>query len=108
MPAASGSRHRQARLRVHHGERPERNALHRRDRRVDLAKRAWEHRNGVVPGFTRRYGCKLLVWYEVHDGIEGARLREIQMKQWQRAWKIREIEGMNPGWEDLYERIANR
>ena len=73
---------------------------------VDLPKRVWEHRNGVVPGFTREHGCKLLVWYEVAGSWEAARLPERQMKKWNRAWKLREIEGLNPEWEDLYERIA--
>ena len=73
---------------------------------VNLAKRVWEHRNGVVPGFTKRYGCKLLVWYEVVGSWEAARQRELQMKEWKRSWKLREIEGMNPNWEDLYDRIA--
>ncbi|MDF7775172.1 GIY-YIG nuclease family protein [Sphingomonas sp. AOB5] len=74
---------------------------------VDLAKRAWEHRNGVIPGFTRKHGCKLLVWFEAHDETESARVRELRMKAWKRDWKIREIEGMNPDWEDLFEKIAN-
>jgi putative endonuclease len=72
----------------------------------DLAKRAWEHRTGAVAGFTRRHGCKRLVWYEACDDIEAARHRERQMKEWQRDWKLREIEGLNPEWEDLFERIA--
>lgn len=73
---------------------------------IDLPKRVWEHRNGVVEGFTRRYDCKLLVWYEGHDSWEVARLRERQMKEWKRVWKLQEIEGLNPEWEDLYDRIA--
>jgi putative endonuclease len=73
---------------------------------TDLVRRTWEHRNDIVPGFTRTYRCHSLVWYEVHDGLEQARLRERRMKQWQRAWKLREIEGFNPDWDDLYERIA--
>lgn len=72
----------------------------------DLAKRAWEHLNGIVPGFTKKYDCHLLVWYEAHDSIEAARQRELQMKEWKRAWKAREIEGLNPDWDDLYEGIA--
>jgi len=72
----------------------------------DLAKRAWEHRNGVVAGFTRKYGCKLLVWYQVFESLEAARQREKQMKEWKRLWKVREIETMNPDWGDLYDRIA--
>lgn len=71
----------------------------------DLVKRAWEHRNGLIEGFTKRYECYLLVWYEACDSIESARIRERQMKEWKRAWKIREIEGLNPEWEDLYEAL---
>jgi len=73
---------------------------------VNLPRRAWEHRNGVVDGFTKSYGCNLLVWYEVAGSWEAARQRELQMKEWKRAWKLREIEGLNPKWEDLYDRIA--
>jgi len=73
---------------------------------LNPAKRVWEHRNAVVEGFTKRYGCHLLVWYEVIGSLEAARQRELQMKQWKRAWKLREIEGLNPNWEDLYDRIA--
>jgi putative endonuclease len=68
----------------------------------DLVKRVWEHRNGVVAGFTRKYGCKLLVWYAAYDDIQQARLRELQMKKWKRLWKLSEIEQMNPEWRDLY------
>ena len=68
----------------------------------DLVKRVWEHRNGVVPGFTRKHGCKLLVWYEAHDGLQEARLREVQMKKWKRLWKLSTIEQRNPEWQDLY------
>ena len=71
----------------------------------DLVKRAWEHRDGLIEGFTKRYECYLLVWYEACDSIESARIRERQMKEWKRAWKIREIEGLNPEWEDLYEAL---
>ncbi|WP_353204675.1 GIY-YIG nuclease family protein [Sphingomonas sp.] len=73
---------------------------------VNLPKRVWEHRNGVVEGFTKKYGCKLLVWYELVGSWEAARQRELQMKGWKRAWKLREIEGLNPDWDDLYDRIA--
>jgi putative endonuclease len=72
----------------------------------DLPKRAWEHRTGVVAGFTRKHRCKLLVWYQAFDSIEEARRRELQMKEWKRAWKLREIEGFNPEWEDLFERLT--
>lgn len=70
----------------------------------DLPKRIWEHRNGVIGGFTKK--CHRLVWYEAHDSIDAARHRELQMKEWKRAWKLREIEGLNPEWVDLYDRIA--
>jgi putative endonuclease len=72
----------------------------------DLLRRVLEHRDAAVDGFTKRYGCTRLVWYEVHDGIEGARQRELQMKEWKRAWKVREIEGMNPDWDDLFDTLA--
>ena len=65
----------------------------------------YEHREGLVDGFTRRYGLKRLVWYEQHETMEAAITREKQMKAWQRAWKIREIEGFNPTWDDLYETL---
>jgi putative endonuclease len=71
----------------------------------DLARRAWEHRQGVVPGFTRRYGTKRLVWCERHDTIIGAIQRERNMKHWPRAWKVRLILAMNPDWDDLYETL---
>ena len=68
----------------------------------DLLKRAWEHREGVVPSFTRQHNCKLLVWYEAHDDLAEARLRELQMKKWKRQWKLSEIERLNPNWDDLF------
>jgi putative endonuclease len=68
----------------------------------DLPKRVWEHRNGAIGGFTRKYGCKLLVWFQAFDSLEAARHRELQMKEWRRAWKLRVIEELNPNWDDLY------
>jgi putative endonuclease len=67
----------------------------------DLSKRVWEHREAVVPGFTKKYGCKLLVWFQAFDDIEQARYRELQMKEWKRAWKIKLIEERNLDWDDL-------
>jgi putative endonuclease len=67
----------------------------------DLEKRAWQHRTGGVAGFTREHGCKMLVWYEAHDDLQEARLRELQMKKWKRLWKLSTIEAMNPEWQDL-------
>jgi len=72
----------------------------------NLAKRAWEHRNAVVPGFTRDYGCKALVWYLTFDDIQDARAQELRMKKWNRSWKLREIEETNPLWNDLYPTLA--
>jgi putative endonuclease len=67
----------------------------------DLLKRIWQHKSGIIPGFTRDYGVKTLVWYEVHDTREGAITRERQIKKWNRAWKLRLIESANPDWLDL-------
>jgi putative endonuclease len=72
----------------------------------DLIKRAWEHRSGVVAGFAHKYGCKLLVWYEAHEDLQQARLRELQMKKWKRLWKLSEIEQLNPEWRDLYPTLV--
>jgi len=72
----------------------------------NLPKRVWEHRNGVVAGFTRKYGCKTLVWYEAHEDLQQARLRELQMKKWKRLWKLSEIEQLNPKWLDLYPKLV--
>ncbi len=72
----------------------------------DLPKRAWEHREGLMEGFTTKYGCKRLVSFERHDTIEAAMLREKQMKEWRRDWKLRRIEEMNPDWNDLFELVC--
>jgi putative endonuclease len=71
----------------------------------DIARRAWQHREGVAAGFTRLYGIKRLVWCEYHDTILGAIQREKNMKHWPRAWKVRLILAMNPDWADLYETL---
>ena len=71
----------------------------------DLARRVHEHREGLVPGFTRRYGCKRLVWLEFHDDIRMAIQREKNIKHWSRAWKAQLIVDTNPGWLDLYETL---
>jgi putative endonuclease len=67
----------------------------------ELARRVGEHKERIVPGFTRRYGVNILVWYEVYDDISIAIVREKQIKGWNRAWKIRLIEKDNSGWNDL-------
>ncbi len=73
---------------------------------TDLPRRAWEHREGVVVGFTKTYGLKRLVYFEFHDDLRNARQRESNVKHWPRAWKIRLIHQDNPNWDDLYERLA--
>ena len=72
----------------------------------NVPQRAWQHRNGVADGFTNRYGCKMLVWYQLADSMESAILREKQIKAGPRAKKLALIEGMNPDWRDLFEEIA--
>jgi putative endonuclease len=69
----------------------------------DLVRRAWEHREGVVEGFTRQHNVKMLVYAEPHDDIEQAILREKKLKKWRRAWKLDLIEEGNPDWRDLFD-----
>ena len=68
----------------------------------DLIKRVHEHREGLVDGFTKRHGCKVLVWFDAFDDLQEARRREVQMKEWKRPWKIKRIEERNLDWDDLY------
>jgi putative endonuclease len=72
----------------------------------NLPGRAFQHRAGLVKGFTAKYGCKLLVWYELHDSIYEAITREKQIKAGSRAKKLALIEALNPNWKDLYEELA--
>jgi putative endonuclease len=67
----------------------------------DLARRVSEHMDKIVPGFTRRHGVNILVWYEMHGDVNDAIAREKQIKGWNRAWKLRLIEKSNSGWNDL-------
>ena len=71
----------------------------------DLIKRVWEHKNDVVPGFTKRYGAHTLVWFEQHETMESAISREKALKAWKRDWKLNLIEATNAGWRDLYPDI---
>jgi putative endonuclease len=73
---------------------------------ADLPKHAWEHREGVVAGFTKRYGLKLLVYFEWHDQITLAIQREKNIKHWPRAWKTELIQSVNPEWKDLFETLG--
>ena len=72
----------------------------------DLVKRVWQHKNDSVEGFSKEYGVKMLVYYEMHGSAEEAIRREKQMKKWRRAWKLRLIEEQNPKWGDLYADIC--
>jgi putative endonuclease len=72
----------------------------------DLARRVWEHREGVADGFTKRYGLKRLVFVERHADIRTAIQRERNMKHWPRTWKVRLILAANPNWDDLYDRLV--
>ena len=67
----------------------------------NIVQRADQHRRGLLPGFTRDCGIRRLVWFEVHEIMESAIVREKRLKEWQRAWKITLIEATNPEWLDL-------
>jgi putative endonuclease len=71
-----------------------------------LARRVFEHKNGIVPGFTKRYGLHLLVWYECFEHIGAAVQRERAIKHWPRRWKTALVDRMNPEWEDLYPTLG--
>ncbi len=72
-----------------------------------LAQRVYQHRNSLIDGFSKQYGCRTLVWYAAFDDIQDARARELQMKKWKRGWKLQIIEELNPDWHDLFEEIAH-
>src|SRR5690606_29367759 len=74
----------------------------------DLVRRTQEHREGLVPGFTKQHNCKRLVWFETHEDIEVAIQREKQVKRWRRPWKDELIEASNPDWRDLWWEIIGR
>jgi putative endonuclease len=73
----------------------------------NLARRAYEHRTGAVAGFTKQYGVHRLVYFEQHTDVEAAIQREKRLKTWNRAWKVRLIETLNPSWDDLYPQISS-
>ena len=72
----------------------------------DIVKRVWQHKNGLAEGFTKEYGIKRLVYYEIHEDAENAIKREKQLKKWRRAWKVELIEEKNSEWRDLYADIC--
>ena len=90
-------------LRLHPCKQAERDALrwrHQQSRAADVGAQG-----KFVPGFTRKYGVDLLVYFEAFDSILEARAREHSMKRWRRAWKIKLIEQLNPDWDDLTDRL---
>ncbi len=72
----------------------------------DLARRVWEHREGLVPGFTRKYGIKRLVYFEAFSDIQSAIARETRLKKYKREWKMNLIQASNVEWRDLYRAIV--
>jgi putative endonuclease len=72
----------------------------------DLTKRAWEHRNHVVEGFSKAHATDRLVWYEQHQDVIEAITREKRIKKWNRDWKVNLIQAMNPEWRDLFEEVV--
>jgi putative endonuclease len=71
----------------------------------DLIKRIYEHKQNFIEGFTNKYNVHTLVYYEVHNDIKKAIIREKQIKRWNRRWKLRLIEEMNSEWRDLYNEM---
>ena len=72
----------------------------------NLRKRIWEHKNDLVEGFTKMYRVHSLVYFEMHENMTAAIMREKQLKKWNRAWKLQLIEWHNPGWTDLWQEIV--
>jgi putative endonuclease len=73
----------------------------------NLVGRIWQHRSDLIDGYTKRYRVHLLVWFEQHETMESAILREKAIKEWKRQWKCELIERSNPYWRDLYPEICS-
>ena len=73
----------------------------------DLVERVWKHKHDVHEGYTKKYQVHRLVYFEEHQDIRDAIIREKQIKRWKRAWKIRLIEEMNPEWRDLFDDLVD-
>jgi len=73
----------------------------------DLIKRVYEHKNGLVEGFTKKFAVHFLFWYEIHQTADTAITREKQIKKWNRSWKLELIEKENAEWHDLYSSLVN-
>ena len=74
----------------------------------NLVQRVWQHRTSATDGFSARYTVHRLVWFELHETMESAIVREKRIKKWNRAWKIRLIDEMNPSWRDLWPDITEQ
>jgi putative endonuclease len=72
----------------------------------NLIQRIWQHKEGIIGGFTKQHDVKQLVWYEQHENAESAIRREKQIKKWKREWKVRLVETDNPYWNDRYSEIV--
>jgi len=72
----------------------------------DLIKRVWQHKESLADGFAKKYGVKILVWYEQHETMESAITKEKAMKKWLRKWKLKTIEQTNPDWNGLWSEIT--
>ena len=72
----------------------------------DLIQRVWQHKEGLADGFTKKHNVKILVWYEQHETMESAIIKEKAMKKWLREWKLKTIEQTNPDWRDLWPAIT--
>ena len=72
----------------------------------DIVRRPQEHREGLIHGFTKRHGIKLLIWMELHHDVNSAILREKRIKRWHRKWKLELIEAENPQWRDLWSQLT--
>lgn len=72
----------------------------------ELARRVAQHKSGLIEGFTKEYSVHRLVYYEMHETMQQAIVREKRLKNWKRAWKVRLIANMNPEWLDLYDETS--
>ena len=88
---------------VYFGKQAKRDFIHRSE--FIFIETGMGHKNNIVEGFSKKYGVHTLVWYEMHETMESAILREKAIKNWKRAWKIKMIEEMNPQWRDLYPEL---
>ena len=90
-------------LRLHPRQQAKWHTIHRSD--LESRTPVWQHKNNLVEGFTKRHNVHTLVWYESHDTMESAIMRERALKAWKRSWKLALIEETNEAWRDLYEDI---